>query len=222
MTDKVKVKLTHTFETLSFNPAGASGALTPELVAAPGATDEEKAEIEAKNAGIKAGNDAIIAESDKRDYLHANNFRSSFTDLAVSTTAGGILGSGDISTSLNLKIMGDDSYYTTKGGYANTASMIEANLSMPYSISPKVDVSVDSQWRHVLSESGPNANRFLVIPSITYTFNDMFSVYQAGGVILSARDNSAFRRNYTRMYIETGFTVTPLKGLNVGMDVNQD
>lgn len=158
----------------------------------------------------------------KRDMINENNFRPSYTDLSVATTAGGILGSGDISTSLNLKIMGDDSYYTTRGGYANVSSMVEANLSMPYSITPKIDVSIDSQWRHVLNEAGPNSNRFLVIPSISYTFNEMFSVYQAGGVILSARDNTAFRRNYTRMYIETGATITPVKGLNIGMDVNQD
>lgn len=161
-------------------------------------------------------------DQEKRDMINKNNFRPSYTDLSVATTAGGILGSGDISTSLNLKIMGDDSYYTTKGGYKDVASMVEANLSIPYSITPKIDVSIDSQWRHVLNEAGPNSNRFLVIPSISYTFNEFFSVYQAGGMILSARDNTDFRRNYTRMYIETGATITPVKGLNIGMDVNQD
>ncbi|MFZ3229237.1 MAG: hypothetical protein WA160_03445 [Pseudobdellovibrio sp.] len=182
--DKVTLKATETFETLS--------ASSPS---------EDKA---------------------KRDMISANNFRAAYTDISAATTLGTMMGSGDITTSLNLKVIGDDSYYTTLGGYKNVASMVEANLSIPYSIAPKVDVSIDSQWRHVLNEAGPNSNRFLVIPSISYTFNDMFSVYQAGGLIISARDNSDFRRNYERIYLETGFTVTPIKNLAFGMDINQD
>lgn len=166
--------------------------------------------------------DGVSDSPEKRDMVKQNNFRPSFMDLAVATKAPGILGAGEMATSLNFKSMGGDSVYTTIGGYAPAKNMIEANLSMPYSITPKVDVSVDSQWRHVINRAGPNSNRALIIPTVSYTVNDLFSVYQSAGGIFSMRDDTAFRRNYTRVYLETGVSITPSKSLSIGLDISQD
>lgn len=166
--------------------------------------------------------DGVSDSQEKRDMVNSSNFRPSYTDITASVKTAGILGSNDMTSSLNYKMMGGDSVYTTIGGYAKAKSFVEANLSMPYSLSPKVDVSVDSQWRHVINRDAANSNRFLVVPSISYAFSDVFSVYQAGGVILSMRDNTDFRRNYTRAYIETGVSITPMKNFSIGLDICQD
>lgn len=59
---------------------------------------------------------------------------------------------------------------------------------------------------------------------MTYAINDTVSVYQAASWIGSFKDAEALRRNYERMYLETGVTVTPqsVKGLSMTFMVDQD
>lgn len=179
-----------------------------------------------------------------RELTKSNNFRTSFTDLGVSTSFAGVGGSDDIALSVNFKVMGGESEYTTTGGYSGAYNFVETNLSVPFTLSPKWSLSVDSQWRTVdnrpkwLSigeqikagnaaadqayEISQNSNRLLVIPSLTYTINDYVSVYHAAGWIGSFKDAEAVRRNAERIYMETGVTLTPVKNLTMTFMVDQD
>lgn len=165
-----------------------------------------------------------------RKLTEKNNFRTAHTEFGVSTSLPGFAGSDDLPLSVNMKVMGGESDYTTtrapeenyNGGYATSYNFVETNLSIPFTLSPKWSVSIDSQWRAIDSKETPNANRFLSIPTITYTINDYVSVYQAAGWIGSFKDSEALRRNYERIYAETGVTITPIKNLSMTFMVDQD
>ena len=137
--------------------------------------------------------------------------------------------------------MGGESEYTTTGGYSTSYNLVDVNFSVPYTLSPKWSLSIDTQYRTVdnkpkwktVSAEGEtfrredvsqNSNRFIVGPSLTYAINDTVSVYQAASWIGSFKDAEALRRNYERMYLETGVTVTPqsVKGLSMTFMVDQD
>lgn len=167
----------------------------------------------------------VLSENaEDKQKIEDNNFRPTYADFTVGTTLPAVMGSGAVAASLNYKLISGDAIYSTTGGYSTAYGMWEANLSVPYSITPKVDLSIDSQWRHVISTNGPsaNSNRFLVIPTASYTISDLFSVYQSAGLIWSLRDNNELRQRYQRLYLETGVTMTPAKGFSVTLAMEQD
>ncbi|MBC7467375.1 MAG: hypothetical protein H7256_15400 [Bdellovibrio sp.] len=166
--------------------------------------------------------DGLSDSAKKREMVDQSNFRPSHLDLTAATKLPGFWGSNEVAASFNYRAMGADAVYTTIGSYKSVYSMFEANASIPYSIAPKVDLSIETQWRHNIAKKGPNTNRVLAIPYLSYAFNDVFSVYQAAGGILSMRDNTDFRRNYTRGYLETGVSITPVKNFNISLDISQD
>lgn len=170
-----------------------------------------------------------------RELTKRSNFRTSYTDVGVSTSLPGFAGSEKLGLSVNLRLMGGDSEYTTTGGYGSAYNLVDTNFSIPFTLSPKWSLSIDSQWRTVdnkpkwkvhddmrVEDISQNSNRFLVIPSITYTINDYVSIYHAAGWIGSFKDAEALRRNYERFYMETGVTVTPIKNLAMTFMVDQD
>lgn len=153
-----------------------------------------------------------------------NNFRAAFTDFTISSTLSssfsGLFGSNPMPISLNYKDIKGDALKMSN--YGTAYGMIEGNLSVPYTVNAKVDFGIDTQIRHVIAKNGPNSNRFLAVPSLSYAFNDIVSVYQSAGYILSLRDNNELRRRFERMYLETGVNINPIKNLSIGMNVNQD
>lgn len=191
--------------------------------------------------GIKAGQTFETLTNGRdtsdatRELTKSNNFRTAYTEFGVSTSLPGFAGSDDLALGVNLKVMGGESEYTTTGGYGSAYNFVETNFSVPFTLSPKWSFSVYSQWRAVDNrpkwkyyENGrredisQNSNRFLVIPSLTYTINDYVSVYHAAGWIGSFKDAEALRRNYERIYMETGVTLTPIKNLTMTFMVDQD
>lgn len=154
------------------------------------------------------------------DGMKDNNFRAAFTDYTISSSLAGMMGSNTIPVSFNYKHINVDALKMS--GYGSAYGMFEANLSLPYTISSKVDISIDTQIRHVMNKVGSNSNRILAVPSASYAFNDIVSVYQSAGYILSLRDNNELRRRFERMYLETGVNIAPIKDLTIGMNVNQD
>lgn len=165
--------------------------------------------------------DAKVSRENK---INDSNFRPAYFNFILGTSVDGIFGSDPISLSINHKNMNGDAYYVTKGGYASIHSQIEASAATNYTFNPNWSASVYAQWRHNVSKAGPqaNSNRALVIPSLTYTFNDFVSVYQSAGVIASFTDNDQLRNAYQRAYLGTGVTVNPLKSLSISGYVAQD
>lgn len=174
-----------------------------------------------------------------RELTKKNNFRTAHSEVGVSTSLPGFAGSDDLPFSVNMKIMGGDSEYTTTGGYGTAYNFVETNLSIPFTLSPKWSVSIDTQWRAVDSKPkwqtvsvggetfraediSQNSNRLLAIPTISYTINDYVSIYQSAGWIGSFKDAEALRRNVERIYVETGVTLTPIKNLSMTFMVDQD
>jgi hypothetical protein len=176
-----------------------------------------------------------------RELTKTNNFRTAYTDIGASTSLPGFAGSDELPLSVNFRVMGGESEYTTTGGYSTSYNLVDVNFSVPYTLSPKWSLSIDTQYRTVdnkpkwktVSAEGEtfrredvsqNSNRFIVGPSLTYAINDTVSVYQAASWIGSFKDAEALRRNYERIYLETGVTVTPqsVKGLSMTFMVDQD
>lgn len=173
--------------------------------------------FESLNAsGLKA------EDADKRELVDRSNFRAAYTDFAVATSLAGMMGSNDMPVSLNYKKMSGDAVITQKGAYSAADAFIELNAGLPYTLSPKVDLSIDGQIRHVLNDAKPNSTRALVIPTLSYTINQYLAVYQSAGLILSMKDNSEFRRAYERFSLATGLSVTATKNLSFDMNVSQD
>lgn len=185
VTDKMKMKLAQTFETLA------------------------------------AGNN-LQADAKNLKSTQDNNFRPAFTDLSVSSALPAMIGSDAMPVSLMYRNVNGDSLLTTIGAYKNSHGFFQGSLSIPFTISPKWSVSLDNSLRNFLNKVGPNSNRLASIPTVSYNINDMVSVYQSAGYMLSLRDNNELRRNVERMYLETGISMTPVKNLSISLDVNQD
>ncbi len=163
-----------------------------------------------------------VSNAEQRDLVNRSNFRAAYTDFAIASSLPAMIGTAEMPISLVYKKMSGDAVITQKGGYATADAFVELNLGIPYSITPKIDLSIDSQIRHVVKDSGPNSNRFLVIPSLSYTINDIVSVYQAAGLIVSTKENTDFRRTLERMYLATGVSISATKNLNFDINVSQD
>lgn len=160
---------------------------------------------------------------EKREMVQKSNFRPAYLDVSIGTKLPGMFGSNEQSASLNYRAMGNDSVYTTQTGYAGIVGMYEGNLTTVFAVTPKFEISVSSQIRHVVPKGdAPESNRILAIPYFNYAINDTFTVYQAGGMILSLRDNMDLRRKYERVYLETGVSINATKNLNISLDVSQD
>lgn len=155
-----------------------------------------------------------------RNKMGENNFRAAFTDIIVSSSLPGFLGITSIPVSLDYRNMNHDGIKVS--GWNVAHALIEGNLSLPYAITSHVDVALDTQIRHYVMKSGPNADRFLAVPTLGYAFNDVVRVYQSAGYVVSTKDDTDFRRNYERMYLETGIVVNPIKNLTLKFDAYQD
>lgn len=186
----------------------------------------EKITLKAKQTWetLSAG-PTVNADQEKRDKVNESNFRRTFADLTVSSKLPGMMGSNEMPVSLNHKIISGDAVYSQPGGgYGSAQAMWEANLSIPYSLTPKMDFGIDTQWRHVVAKSGAanDSNRLFFLPQVSYTINDMVSVYQTAGMMFSFRDDKDWRQKYTRVYLETGVSLSLIKNLSIGLDVSQD
>jgi hypothetical protein len=184
-------------------------------------TDKLKLKVKQTFESLTAGPDLNSREAD-RQKIDDNNFRATFADFSVSSSLGGILGSNDLPVSLNYKYISGDAIYSTTGGYSSAHGMVEANLSIPYTLSPKWELSIDTQIRHVVNKTTENSHRILAIPTLSYAINDMVSIYQAAGPIYSFDRNERFRNTYQRAYLATGVSIVPVKGLTLDLNVSQD
>ncbi len=166
--------------------------------------------------GIKAD------EADQRELVDRNNFRGAFTDLAVASSLPGMMGSNDMPVSLVYRKITGDAAISQKGKYSNIDGLVDLNVGLPYSLTPKVDLSIDGQVREVLNDEGPISTRVLLIPTISYTINDMVSIYQSAGLMVSLKDGSDLRRTRERLSIATGMSVAATKNLSFDLNVSQD
>ena len=169
---------------------------------------------------LNAGNNLDPAQ---REYVNRSNFRSAWTDLTVSTTGKGIMGSNDLPISLNVRKVTGDAVVSQLGAYATVDALIDLNVSVPYTLSPRFDLSFDTQVRHAVKDiSEQNGYRLLAIPTLSYNINDVISVYQGAGMMFSFKDNSALRRNFERVSLSTGIGITASKSLSFDLNVSQD
>jgi hypothetical protein len=170
--------------------------------------------------------DDLKTDEQKVGLVNENNFRTAYTDMNVSTKLAGILGSDELAVSLNFKDINGNAIISKKGlgKFGLAQSIIEANLSIPYTLSPKWSVSIDTQLRHVASTLGytENKHRIFAIPTASYTINDYVSLYQSAGMFFSFDQNTKFRNTYQRAYLATGVSLTPVKNLSIDLNVSQD
>lgn len=157
-----------------------------------------------------------------RELTKTNNFRTSYTDLGVATSLPGFAGSDELPLSVNFRVMGGTSEYTTTGAYSALYNLVDVNFSVPFTLSPKWSLSIDNQWRTSDFKEKANANRLISGPSLTYTINDYVSVYHSVSWIGSFKEAEQFRRNIERFYMETGVSITPVKNLSMTFMVDQD
>ena len=168
-------------------------------------------------------NAANNMDAGQRELIDRSNFRSAFTDISLSTTANGIFGSNALPISLNYKKITGDAVIAQKSTFASTDAMIDLNVSVPYTLNPKFDLSIDTQVRHIQNDNAEKSSyRILAIPTLSYNLNDVVSIYQGAGIILSMKDNSALRRNYERLNLSTGVAITASKNLSFDLNVSQD
>ncbi len=188
-------------------------------------TDKLSVKVKQTFETLTAGPD-LNTDTQKRDRIDSNNFRAAYSDMNISYKLPGILGSNELPISLNYKDMNGDAVYVTPGlgAYGTAHALVEANLSIPYTLSPKWEVSIDTQIRHVVRREGAsqNTHRVLAIPSVSYSVNDFVSIYQAAGAIFSFDRNERLRNTYQRAYLATGVSVVPTKGLTLDLNVSQD
>lgn len=212
-----------TAQVLSSNYALSQGDIQTLTSIAASYKITDKIKIKAKQTfeTLSAGPD-LSNDPQKREMIESNNFRPTFADFSVSSTLPGFLGSNELPVSLNYKYITGDAIYTQLGGYAGAHAMVEGNLSIPYTLSPKWELSIDTQIRHVVAKAGDNTHRVLAIPSLSYAVNDMINVYQAAGLIYSFDRNERFRNVYQRSYLATGVSVVPVKNLTLDVNVSQD
>ncbi len=169
---------------------------------------------------LNAGNNM---SADQRELIERSNFRAAFTDLSISTTGKGIFGSNDLPISLNYKKISGDAVIAQKASYASIDAIIDLNISVPYTLSPKFDFSIDTQVRHYQNDTAAKSSyRVLAVPTLSYNLNDVVSIYQGAGLILSMKDNSELRRNYERLNLSTGVAITASKSLSFDLNVSQD
>ena len=197
-------------EMQTLSKIGLSYKVTPKVTVKAAQT------FESLNAGKNL-------DLEQRTYIDRSNFRSAWTDITLSTTGKGILGSNDLPISLNVRKVTGDAVISQLGAYGAVDALIDLNVSIPYTLSPRFDLSIDTQIRHamrdVASESG---HRLLAVPTLSYNVNDVISVYQGAGMMFSLKDNGAFRRNYERLSLSTGVAITASKSLSFDLNVSQD
>ena len=118
--------------------------------------------------------------------------------------------------------MSGDAVLTQKSDYISDSAWLVGNLSIPYSITPQFDISVDTQIRHVFGKSVMDTNRMFVIPKATYTLNQVIGFYQSVGLISNYNDNLNLRRSYERVFLATGMGIKASKNLSFDFNINQD
>ena len=166
------------------------------------------------------------SEDLKADIDH-NNFRSMYTDLGFSTNVPGTLRSDDISLALMARILNHDSIYN-KTLDAGIRTKYDFNISIPYTVTPKLNLSLFTQLRHYQKAAIEQANdhmtnRLLFGPTISYALSDRLTFYQILSSMTSLIDGTDFRRSRERAYLETGLRITPpIKGLSISLNVNQE
>ena len=194
----------------TLSKVGLSYKITPKLSVKAAQT------FETLNAGQNL-------DADQRELINRNNFRSAWTDISVSTTGKGILGSNDLPISLNVRKVTGDATISQLGAYSAVDALIDLNVSVPYTLSPRFDLSIDTQIRHAMNDvAAKSSHRLLAMPTLSYNVNDVVSVYQGAGMMFSLKDSTAFRRNYERVYLATGVGITASKSLTFDLNVSQD
>ncbi len=162
-------------------------------------------------------------DDSQRELIKRSNFRSAWTDLSVSTSGKGILGSNDIAMSLNYRKVSGDAVISQLAAYAATDALIDLNINIPYTLNPKFDLSIDTQIRHAMNDNAAKSGyRLLAVPTLSYNVNDKVSIYQGAGMMLSIKDNTQFRRSAERLYIATGLGYAATKSLSFDLNVSQD
>ena len=161
--------------------------------------------------------------AEHREWMERSNFRSAYTDVSLSTTGKGILGSNDLPLSFNYKKMSGDALLVQKTTFASIDTTLDLNATVPYTLSPKFDLGIDTQARYYINDIAAKSSfRFIVSPTLSYNINDKWSVYQGAGMILSLKDNADMRRNYERLSISTGVGYAASKSLSFDVNVSQD
>ncbi len=162
-------------------------------------------------------------DQEKRELISRSNFRSAWTDLSASTSTSGILGSNDIAMSLNIKKLTGDAVITQVGAFSKVDAMIDLNASIPYTLNPKFDLSIDTQIRHYIKDvAAESSYRLLAVPTLSYNLNDKVSFYQGAGLIMSIKDNTELRRSAERLSLSTGVGYAATKSLSFDLNVSQD
>ncbi len=162
--------------------------------------------------------------AETRELTRSSNFRTAFSDVGLSSSLPGMLGSDEMPISFNWKFLSGTADYITTGKYAKINAVYDFNWSVPFTINPKWSTSIDSQIRLYDKKEGldRDGQRTSVSGTVTYTINDFVSVYQSGGTLFSTKDSNEVRLNVQRISLETGVTITPVKNLNVSFNINQD
>jgi hypothetical protein len=151
-----------------------------------------------------------------------DNFKAAFYDVGLMASTGSIFGSNDSTLGLRYRNPQGDAFISKVGDWSNIHGFIQAESSIPYTITPAIGVSIDSHIRHSIMKDEAQKNRAGVIPQFKYSFNDTVSVYQRAGYIISLRDNNDMRREFERAFLATGVAITPISGLSIDLNVNQD
>ena len=162
-------------------------------------------------------------DATQRELIKRSNFRSAWTDLSVSTSGKGILGSNDVAMSLNYRKVTGDAVVAQVTSYSAIDALIDLNISIPYTLNPKFDLSIDTQIRHAINDTAAKSGyRLLAIPTLSYNMNEKISIYQGAGMMVSMKDNSELRRSAERLYLATGIGYAATKSLSFDLNVSQD
>jgi hypothetical protein len=184
---------------------------------------ESKRKLSAAEAEALTGDDleARVVEANDRADLDTNNFRAAYTDLVASTSLPAMLGSDAIALSIGTRITNRDATVTRTGSLGSINAHYEANVVVPWTITPKWSTSVLGQYRHYDMQND-GQDRVIALPSVSYAFNDVVSMYQAAGILYSTQKAFELRLRRTRALLETGLDIAPMKGLTVNLNINQD
>ena len=200
-----------------FNTPDQVGALTT-LGASYKVTDSWKATLKQTFESVAPES---LTDSNERSSIDSNNFRAAYTDLVASTSLPAVMGSDAIALSFGTRIINRDALVTRSGTLVPINAHYEANVIGPWTITPNWSTSVLGQYRHYDMQND-GQDRVIAMPSLSYAFNDVVSMYQAAGVLYSTQKafNLEFRR--TRALVETGLDIAPKKGLSINLNINQD
>ena len=161
-------------------------------------------------------------ELGKRELIDRQNFRAAYITVGLFSELSGIFGSKEIFQSFSFRKMSGDAVMIQKADFPGDSALLVSDTFIPFALNANLDLKLNTQIKHVFDKAGFESNTLQGIPSLSYSFNEIFRVYQSAGIIANFKDNFSLRRTNERLFLATGVGIIPTPNLKLDFNVNQE